>query len=45
MEQGVDNMEKTIFYERSESMAKMAKPMSVMLGEMVNVFNSKSGYG
>jgi len=47
MEQGV-NMEQvkgTIFYERSDSMAKMAKPFGTMLGEMENVFNSKSGYG
>ena len=47
MEQGV-NMEQlkgTIFYERSDSMAKMAKPLGAMLGEMENVFNSKSGYG
>jgi len=26
-------------------MAKMAKPLGAMLGEMENVFNSKSGYG
>jgi hypothetical protein len=47
MEQGV-NMEQlkgTIFYERSDSMAKMAKPFGAMLGEMENVFNSKSGFG
>lgn len=47
MEQGV-NMEQlkgTIFYERSDSIAKMAKPLGAMLGEMENVFNSKSGYG
>lgn len=47
MEQGV-NMEQlkgTIFYERSDSMAKMAKPLGAMLGEMENVFTSKSGYG
>jgi hypothetical protein len=47
MEQGV-NMEQlngTIFYERSDSMAKMAKPFGAMLGEMENVFTSKSGYG
>ena len=47
MEQGV-NMEQlngTIFHERSDSMAKMAKPLGAMLGEMENVFTSKSGYG
>lgn len=41
----MEQLKGTIFYERSDSMAKMAKALGAMLGEMENVFNSKSGYG